>query len=144
MRWRTAYWRVLSWLLRDQALLPVDQQEQLSTCLSAAAFRHSEIKRCPLLAVEGPDDNRAALITQLGWEEWLLEPLLDGGVCAAAGRTASPNQPMQASLGRHLPWRWQGLEMQLLRRMLSTLLVFCVTRVQHGWEALDQAAAHIR
>ncbi len=32
-------------------------------------------------AVDGPKENRAAIINEEGWEEWLLELLLDGSPC---------------------------------------------------------------
>ena len=34
-----------------------------------------------LSAVDGPKENRAAVISEEGWEEWLLELLLDGSPC---------------------------------------------------------------
>ena len=31
--------------------------------------------------MDGPKENRAAIINEEGWEEWLLELLLDGSPC---------------------------------------------------------------
>ena len=42
-------------------------------------------------AVEGPKENRAAIVREEGWEEWLLELLLDGSPCI-------PGAEEQASL----------------------------------------------
>jgi hypothetical protein len=36
-------------------------------------------------AVDGPKENRAAIICEDGWEEWLLELLLDGSPCIPSG-----------------------------------------------------------
>lgn len=38
-------------------------------------------------AVEGPKGNRAAVAAQQGWEQWLLELLLDGSPCIPSGAT---------------------------------------------------------
>ena len=32
-------------------------------------------------AVDGPKENRAAIVCEDGWEEWLMELLLDGSPC---------------------------------------------------------------
>ena len=47
-------------------------------------------------AVEGPRENRAALVACPGWDEWLLELLLDGSPCIPAASQQQPAQQVQA------------------------------------------------
>ena len=110
------------------------------SCIHLRPLSQTQRSRTARNAVNGPDENRGAIVSQAGWEEWLLELLLDGAACTAAGRTASPSQPLHT----HPPWRWQGPELDLIRSMLKSLLSFCVCRVPHGWQALDQTACHVR
>ena len=67
--------------------------------------------KCPCLgrdcwytcaAVEGPKENRAVIVSEEGWEEWLLELLLDGSPCI-------PSAEDQASLDSSLRSKPQSL-----------------------------------
>ena len=60
-----------------------------------AALAHFDVllesALCGCSAVEGPKENRAAIVREEGWEEWLLELVLDGSPCI-------PGAEEQASL----------------------------------------------
>ena len=53
-------------------------------------------------AVEGSRENRAAVVAQEGWEQWLLELLLDGSPCIPCGATQvnalAPRKPSHWAL----------------------------------------------
>ncbi|KAK9836952.1 hypothetical protein WJX81_002248 [Elliptochloris bilobata] len=76
------------------------------------------------LIVDGPRENRAAVLAQPGWDEWLLELLLD-----SSPRAAGP---------------WGGPEAVLVRGLLSALYRHALAEAPLGWTCLERAACHLR
>ena len=88
-----------------------------------------------------------------GWQEWLLELLLDGSPCVtplpsppgpAQGHPQSPDGIPRADSTAHAAWRWAGEECQVIRALLRALHGYCVQQLPHGWTALEQTACHLR
>ncbi|DBA78126.1 TPA: hypothetical protein ACH3X2_008097 [Trebouxia sp. C0005] len=105
------------------------------------------------LVVEGPKENLAVITSTPGWQEWLLQLLLDGSPCLAApprppsqpqGRPSSPEGAPRSDSATHAAWQWVGDECQLIRALLRALHGFCVQHIPHGWTALEQTACHLR
>ncbi len=109
--------------------------------------------RCCLCAVEGPKENLAVITSTPGWQERLLELLLDGSPCLTTlpstptqvqNRPASAEGIPSSESIAHSPWEWAGPECQLIRALLRALHGHCVQHIPHGWTALEQTACHLR
>ncbi|KAL3153518.1 hypothetical protein ABBQ38_011849 [Trebouxia sp. C0009 RCD-2024] len=112
------------------------------------------------LVVEGPKENLAVITATAGWQEWLLELLLDGSPCLSAAPTPSSSSPPghrqprpssassdgvpRADNAAHSPWEWAGREGQAIRALLRALHGHCVQQQAQGWIALEQTACHLR
>ena len=114
---------------------------------------------CFALSVEGPKENLAVITATPGWQEWLLELLLDGSPCLAPHPPpSSPSPPHRqprpssassdgvprADNAAHSPWEWAGREGQVIRALLRALHGHCVQQQPQGWIALEQTACHLR
>ena len=111
-----------------------------------------------MLPVEGPKENLATITATSGWQEWLLELLLDGSPCIpTTAHPTDPSDPRQArpssassdgvpraDAADHNAWEWTGAEGQVIRAMLRALHGHCVQHQPHGWIALEQTACHLR
>ena len=114
-------------------------------------FFPSDMTLC--LAVEGPKENLATVTATSGWQEWLLELLLDGSPCLAQTLN-HPGQPQsrphssdgtpRGEIAAHSAWEWAGAESQLIRAILRALHGHCVQQTPHGWTAIEQTACHLR
>ncbi|KAL3142038.1 hypothetical protein ABBQ32_004670 [Trebouxia sp. C0010 RCD-2024] len=112
------------------------------------------------LIVEGPKENLAVITATPGWQEWLLELLLDGSPCLSPHPTPSSSSPLdyrhprpssassdgvpRADNAAHSPWEWAGREGQAIRALLRALHGHCVQQQAQGWIALEQTACHLR
>ncbi|KAL0021859.1 hypothetical protein WJX77_009077 [Trebouxia sp. C0004] len=105
------------------------------------------------LVVEGPKENLAVITSTPGWQEWLLQLLLDGSPCLATpprppsqpqGQPSFPEGALRSDSATHAAWQWAGDECQLIRALLRALHGFCVQHIPHGWTALEQTACHLR
>ncbi|KAK9824084.1 hypothetical protein WJX72_007613 [[Myrmecia] bisecta] len=92
------------------------------------------------IITEGPAANRAAIVRQLGWEEWLLELLVDGSPCLPA----SPNPMNYSEPQAHAAWRWVGQELEFIRAMLRALHGHALQHLPRGWTALYRTAYRLR
>jgi hypothetical protein len=112
-----------------------------------AGERVATLEALHRLIVEGPKDNRAAVVAQQGWDEWLLELLLDGSPCIPAASQQSQADVLVpsgiANQGR-APWVWVGAEAVLIRGILRALHKHCVMEVPRGWTALERTACRLR
>lgn len=103
-----------------------------------------------LYAVDGPSDNLAVIVNTSGWQEWLLELLLDGSPCVAANTDRLHSRPTpvegdaRANSNTHAAWEWVGKESQDIRAMLRALHGYCMQHRPRGWTALEQTACHLR
>jgi hypothetical protein len=121
-------------------------------------------------AVDGPRENRAAVLAHPGWEAWFLDLLVDASPCRADCAPAGPpggapagiapagaqgpEAPPDAGSGEGggadggaaapRPWAWAGPEAALLRSLLRALLRQALADTPLGWAALERAACHLR
>ncbi len=121
--------------------------------------------------MEGPEENRAAVTSQPGWDEWLLELLLDGAPCnrPSAEEPPSPSPPHSPSPTASLAsshdspfaspdpgpgtpmvgskrsrWRWHTNEARLVRDLLKALHGHCLKHEPRGWTQLERTACRLR
>ncbi|KAK9905588.1 hypothetical protein WJX75_002584 [Coccomyxa subellipsoidea] len=113
-----------------------------------AGQRSATLEALHKLIVEGSRENRAAVVAQEGWEQWLLELLLDGSPCIPCGATTQ-GTPERLAPGSgddegHAPWVWVGAEAVVIRSILRALHGYCITELPIGWTALERTACHLR
>lgn len=117
-----------------------------------AGERVATLEALHRLIAEGPKENRAAVVALEGWDEWLLELLLDGSPCIPAAAPQQRPPPDKAGLEQdntaekqgHIPWVWVGAEAVLIRGLLRALHGHCVTELPRGWTALERTACRLR
>ena len=102
-----------------------------------------------LRLVEGAPANAHALLTQAGWQQWLIPALGDGGKARRGGRTATgvpgvtTSRPPRTSVeaegepsGRADDGSADEEARVLTRRLLRALLSHATLRVERGWAAV--------
>ena len=66
------------------------QVHKACTQLGPASLCQGHELRLQLGAVDGPEANRLAVVSERGWEAWLLDLLTDGSTCTAASQVSVP------------------------------------------------------